>query len=268
MVFILVIAFFGSGAGAFVVWAPVGIEHHFDGQLLVVRTRLGWWSDWKRVHIAEITDATAETVRGRSRLRGTGRPGYCEGLFRYENLGKVRNATTCVASVVVLRRSRGLPVVLSPDDPDGFIEALRTHTPGSFPTTIPAEPVTGVWLLAKIMTLSLLLVPFFLLRIKGITYVIEDGRLKIRGPIGWSNFSLANRSARKHTPKRLIRVFGAGAPGYWAGYFRGDGGSLRVYATRRSDGVVLEGSPRIWVTPTDPDGFLEALREAGVTVGG
>jgi PH (Pleckstrin Homology) domain-containing protein len=73
--------------------------------------------------------------------------------------------------------------------------------------------------------------------------------------------------ARKHAPHFELRLFGTSMPGYLSGWFLVDGKKTLVYATRRDEGVLLEGDTRVFVTPADPDGMLDALRLAGAEIG-
>jgi hypothetical protein len=69
--------------------------------------------------------------------------------------------------------------------------------------------------------------------------------------------------AGAHSPEVTLRIAGTGAPGYYTGLFRVDGVSTRVYATNVRAGVLVEGPARVYLSPEDVPGFLDAMRVAG-----
>jgi len=89
----------------------------------------------------------------------------------------------------------------------------------------------------------------------------------VRTLIGAKRFALAGATARRCTPGRIFKVAGNGLPGYYTGWYRLDGGSVRVYATRLTDGVLLEGTKRVFVTPAEVDAFIAELKSNGASAG-
>lgn len=267
LAFVVVVAL-GVGVGTWVLWAPTDVEIHVEAQDLVVRTKLGLWGSPKRVALDSISEVRAVELRGGWRVRGTGRPDFCEGIFHYPDIGDVWQGTRCGRHVVLIRAGDGArPMLLQPEDPQAFVSAVHSKSPGAFPTATARAELPITWIVVRWSVLAIFPVLLLMFFHRNITYIVEGQSLRVHGPFGWSTFELPGRRAYRHTPKRLWRTFGAGMPGYWVGRFRGDGAPLRVWATRRSDGVVLDGKPRVWVTPEDPDAFLEALRQGGATIG-
>jgi hypothetical protein len=71
--------------------------------------------------------ATESRLRPASRRMGTGMPGYQSGWFRLRNGEKALLYLTDHAKAVYIPTTEGYSVLLSPADPDGFINALRAH---------------------------------------------------------------------------------------------------------------------------------------------
>jgi hypothetical protein len=95
-------------------------------------------------------------------------------------------------------------------------------------------------------------------------YEVAGSHLVVRTALLTKRFALAGRTARRTAVRGRIRLAGTGMPGYHAGLFLLDVGMARVYASRFDDGVLLEGRPRIFVSPADPEALLAALRSRGV----
>lgn len=80
-----------------------------------------------------IAGARLERLGGGMRTNGIGVGGFCQGMFRYSELGDVWQATNCDSDVVVLDLVEGQPVVISPSDGEGFVDAVLTPgTTGEF----------------------------------------------------------------------------------------------------------------------------------------
>jgi hypothetical protein len=73
--------------------------------------------------------ATPELRPGR-RTMGTGLPGYQSGWFRLANGEKALLYLTDRRRAVYVPTSAGYSLLLSPDDPDAFLEALRSGSGG------------------------------------------------------------------------------------------------------------------------------------------
>jgi hypothetical protein len=107
-----------------------------EGQSIVVRRLAGA----ARIGLEDVREArrvTAEDLRGCIRLRGSsGFFGYY-GLFRTAKLGKCTwYVTDRSKSVVVITQAK--TVLLSPDDTDGFLSAIRVVAPRS--TAVEGAP--------------------------------------------------------------------------------------------------------------------------------
>ena len=63
------------------------------------------------------------------RLAGVGGWFWSGGLFWARGTGKVRAWLTRLGPTVLLHRAQGLPILLSVDDLDGFLSALRAVKP-------------------------------------------------------------------------------------------------------------------------------------------
>jgi len=128
------------------------------------------------------------------------------------------------------------------------------------------------WTAIKVLAFApLLLVPLLVATLfvapGRLRYEVGQGELHVRMLAGTKRFPLAGATARRLTPGRIFKVAGNGLPGYYTGWYRLDGGSARVYATRLVDGVLLEGTKRVFVTPADVDAFVEELKRNGASVG-
>ena len=79
----------------------------------------------RRVDIA--TGSDLQPVR---RTMGTGLPGYRSGWFRLRNGQKALLYVTDPSKVVYLPTRLDFAVMVSPNDPDGFLSAVRAVAPG------------------------------------------------------------------------------------------------------------------------------------------
>jgi hypothetical protein len=75
----------------------------------------------RRVDLAATPD-----LAPRWRTMGTGMPGYQSGWFRLKNGEKALLYLTDRTRAVYVPTTQGYGVLVSPEDPDGFIRALRT----------------------------------------------------------------------------------------------------------------------------------------------
>lgn len=210
--------------------------------------------------------------RGR-RVFGTGAPGLCVGRFAYDGLGTVWQATDCGKTVLLLRAAgEAYPIVVSPTDPAGFRAALAAPPrAGVLAFPMPGPPTTTTLMIPAMSALgAVVLGGIAVLAFRGprrMTYTVRPGVLEVSTGYSRHRYTLAGHAARRHEGKLGLRLFGVGMPGYYAGIFRLDGRTSRVYATHVHDGVLLEGGKqRVFVTPDNVEGMLVALREAGVTV--
>lgn len=218
-------------------------------------------------------ERTEEVVLGRGRrVAGTALPGLCAGRFRYDGLGDVWQATDCRREVLLLRvAGEARPVLVSPPDREGFLAVLEGGRDAELSPPPVREP--RGWRLFK-GALPVVVVPVLvyvaaalLAAPRRLRYSVDGLELEVQLLLLRKRFPLAGATARRYTPKRAWKVAGTGMPGYFAGAFSVGGASTRVYAsTVREEGVLVEGPKRVFVTPEDVAGFLEALRQQGVAV--
>jgi hypothetical protein len=254
-----------------IVWLPRAIRYEVSADSLRVMLRAGVWRTGRELPLAAITTARpVELGRGR-RTMGTSVPGYCVGSFTFEQLGPVWLATSCGRSVVLIEAAgEDRPIVIAPAARDGFLVALAERRTATFapPPGAPMRGWTAVRLLAflPLLTVPLLVATFFVAPGR-LRYEVGQGELLVRTLVGTKRFSLAGATVRRHTPGRILKVAGNGLPGYYTGWYRLDGGRARVYATRLTAGVLVEGAVRVFVTPADADVFVAELLRNGAAAG-
>jgi hypothetical protein len=262
-----VLALAPSLLAVWLVWAPHVIELRVaDGRLDVV-TAPSVFGGHRSIDLDAVTSIDRSTLGSGRRTAGTALPGYCVGRFSYPELGSVWQATDCSHDVVVLRSAGERPIVLTPPEPDRFLDALASGDE-YLATLRPFESPPG-WLAIKIVVLLLpigcLLVPLVFLVAPGrLTYRVEPGALTVRTMLGQRRFTTTGATVAPHEPRVGLRLWGTGAPGYYTGLFRVDGRNTRLYATSVEHGVLIDGDGvRVVVNPDDETGFLDAMRTMG-----
>lgn len=267
-----VLALAPSLLAVWLVWSPHVIELRIaDGRIDIV-TAPSFFGGRQSVDLDSITAVDRATLGTGRRIAGTALPGYCVGRFSYPEMGAVWQATDCSHDVVVLNRAGERPIVLTPAEPDRFLDALAAR--GGYAETQRATALPTGWLAIKLLVLMLpiacLLVPLVFLIAPGrMTYRVEPGVLSVRTLLGGRRFQVARATVRPHQPRVGLRLWGTGAPGYYTGLFRVDGTNTKVYATSVKRGVLIEGDDlRVFVNPEDEDGFLETMHTMGnATIG-
>lgn len=245
------------------------ISYSFAGGVLTVDS--GSLLDGVRtLPLGLVHERRVVSLRGGRRTRGTAMAGYCTGRWTYPELGTVWQATSCSSRGVLLVTTDGeLPVIVSPPDPPAFLAALDSGQdftivlPGGDGTLLRVLPLVGagIGLLVGGMVVALML-----LGPGRMVYRVGEGRLEVSTLFGRKSWPIQQLRARPHTPKVTLRIAGTGAPGYYTGLFRLDGTSSRVYATNLRAGVLVEGPARVYLSPQDVPGFLDAMRAAGAQV--
>ena len=249
------------------VWMPRAIRYEVSPRSLTVMLRAGWWRLGREVPRAGITAVRPVELGHGRRTLGSAIPGYCVGAFTFDDLGPVWLATSCGRSAVLVEAAgQTRPTVIAPADRDAFLAALAAGREATFAPP-PGTPMAG-WTAIRVLALApLLLVPLlvatFFVAPGRLRYEVGQGELVVRTLTGTKRFPLAGARVRRCTPGRILKVAGNGLPGYYTGWFRLDGGSAKVYATRLADGVLLEGARRVFVTPADTDAFIAELGRNG-----
>ncbi len=209
--------------------------------------------------------------RGR-RTAGTGLPGLCAGYFSYDGVGKVWQVTNCSRDVLLLEvAGEDRPVLVTPPDRAAFLAALQERRDGDFSPPPYRQPAW--WLVFKVLLVvgtlpvAVYVGMAFFFASRRLRYRVGGGELEVQLLLLRKRFPITGLHARRCTPTRALKWGGTGMPGYCAGSFSVDGTSTRVYASAiRREGVLLEGGPRLFVTPADIDGFLAALRANGARI--
>jgi PH (Pleckstrin Homology) domain-containing protein len=249
------------------VWMPTVLSYEIRDRTLVVHARAGILSHGRSLALDRVEEAREIRLHDGTRTAGTGMPGFCAGRFSYPELGAVWQATTCTSRVVLLRaRGESRPLLLSPERPAEFIEALRAGAPGVFGA--PASGPAPTWWSVLLVVLAVLPFPtlaLFFVAPKRLRYRVDGTTLEVRTLLRTLRFPLRGARARVCREGLGLRLFGVGLPGYSTGWFRLAGKTTRAYASAR-EGVLIENGRRLFVTPADIDGFLAALSQAGVAV--
>ncbi len=239
-----------------------------DGALVVKSG--DWLAGQRSVLLADVTEARRVALHGARRTSGTALPGYCAGRFSYPDLGQVWQATDCSGRAVLVRaRGAELPIVITPPDPDAFVEALHARTPTD--VTLPAADKGSLraiaFTVAPIMIIIVLMVSaLMLIGPSRMVYLVGDGALEVRTLFGKKRWPTAGARAKAYTPSRMWRVAGTAVPGYYTGRFRESGQGTRVYATAIDRVVLFEGADRVIVSPEDRVEMLRALEAEGATI--
>lgn len=235
----------------------------------------------------EIAGVTlVESPGSLGRVAGAALRGLQMGWYRLEDYGRVYRLTTGGRPLVYVDTAAGAQrarpdtrYVFSPEDAEGFTALLQsvaggrsTSAGGSGPAeatfrSAPAKSVLGdpVMIFAILITLPIgIFMPI----------LVRRGRLGMRYEVGPEGIRVHHLGAKSYRwgsirsvrmldapiPK-MIRIMGAGLPGYFAGHFRAaELGGIQVYATRLEPPVILleTGVSKVLISPEDIHGFLEA----------
>jgi hypothetical protein len=249
------------------VWAPHVVELEIEDGQLHVTTAPAPVSRHRTIDLTSVVTVEEMTLGRGRRVAGTGLPGYCVGVFSYDEIGRVWQATDCSHSALVLRRTDDTPIVLTPPDRDRFRTALENG--GGYHESQPRPDTGRGWLMIKLMVLFTpllgMLVPLIFFIAPGrLRYRVVSGGLEVSTMLGTKLFATAGCTARSHKPKVGMRLWGTGAPGYYTGTYRVDGTNTKIYTTSVKEGVLIEGpGVRVLVNPENEDAFLDAIRTTG-----
>jgi len=249
------------------VWTPHVVELEIDDGRLHINTAPAPVSRHRIVDLTNVVSVEERHLGRGRRIAGTGLPGYCVGIFSYDETGRVWQATDCTHDVLVLRLDEGNPIVLTPQDRERFRAALDA---GAGYRESQPRPDTGTgWMVTKLLILLAplfgLLVPMiFFVAPNRLHYRVVSGGLEVATVLGTKRFTTAGCTARSHRPRVGMRLWGTGAPGYYTGTYRVDGANTKIFTTSIEEGVLIEGpGVRVFVNPEDEQAFLDAIRTTG-----
>ncbi len=263
-----VFAIGGAAFGAAVIWLPRSLNYEVTQGRVVITSGLDIRPSRWEYPLESITSATAVRLKPGKRVNGTSLPGYCSGHFRFPDIGDCTLATTCSPEAVILRVGEGdRPIVITPGQRKAFLAALTGD--GQYSEAILFDDESSVWIGLKAMTalgvaVTLFIPLIFFLSPSRLRYRVTPGHVEVDLTFGAKRFSVSNCIARPYNPETSSKVMGSSMPGYHAGRFSLDGMATRVYATRLTEGVLIESPDlRLFLNPEDPHAFLEALRALG-----
>ncbi|HPC84655.1 MAG TPA: PH domain-containing protein [Thermoanaerobaculaceae bacterium] len=266
--FAVLLVLVGWIGGSFI-W-PGTIRYEVTTEYLVVTTGKNRLSDETKVPLSRIFESSQTVLRGRTLHFGKEKPGFCAGYFQLPALGEVFLATDCGERGVIIRAG-GLTtaLVVSPAEPEKFIFAVRNHQPGVFAPPPRRFRTYAGWLALDLTVLGAgggVLLWLFVIGPARLRYRVRPGVLEV-GKLGRPLVvPLAGTRVRRHRPLQGERQTGVSLPAYVVGTFLLDSAATTVVASARDEGILLEGEGRFFFTPSDIDGMLAALGEAGAEV--
>jgi hypothetical protein len=261
---------------ALTVWVGVSmllvprISYAIDVDRLLIWDSTGSRANAKVVMISKIWEASPVLLRGRERRMATEKPGYCVGLFYFGGLGEAWLASNCSNRAVVLKTSGELaPIIVTPPDGVAFIKALWAGGKASFeaPRNLDGAVAVTVGMLVLLLGLGGGLVVALLVAPRRLRYEVAGGELVVRTLRGQMRVPLAGARVKLHRPLHGDRLSGWSLPGYWVGSWTLDNMATNVACSAKEDGVMVEGDSRLFVTPHDRQGFIDAAVAAGATLG-
>jgi hypothetical protein len=258
-----------------VVWTGISmllvprISYAIEVDRLLIWDSTGSRATAKVVMISKIWDASPVLLRGRERRMATEKPGYCVGLFYFGGFGEAWLASNCSNRAVALKTSGELaPIVVTPPDGTAFIKALWAGGKATFeaPRNLEGTAAVTVALLLFLLGLGGGLVAALLIAPRRLRYEVSAGQLVVRTFRGQFRVPLAGARVKLHRPLHGDRLSGVNIPGYWVGSWTLDNMATSVACSAKEDGVMLEGDGRLFLTPQDRQGFVDALVAAGATL--
>ncbi len=244
------------------------MAYTLDAEMLTIRPG-GMFTAERQVPLSALASADTVVLRGGRKVAGTAAGRYCAGLFSYDGLGTVFLASDCSRQGVLLRlRDGSRPIVLTPDNARSFVQAVVQRTQGVWRPAgggMPSRFLRGLpWgLAALLLPLGVGLLYLAVWGPHRLCYRVGDGVLETRGAVLRRRYPIVGARVSRYRPRRSWRMAGAAMPGYYTGRFRLDGQSVQVWATTMAEGVLVEGTARVWVTPQDPSAFVAAMVAAG-----
>jgi hypothetical protein len=221
------------------------------------------------------------------RTNGIGLPGYQAGWFQLRNQRKALLFVTDWSRSVIVPTEEGFTLLLSPDEPEEFLAALREAALAPRRARSPVDPTETFTFTSRPsrretmlpVALAVLLpvmigVPVGLLAwtCRRISFEWSPDCLRIRGPYGrrLRREELSIKEARRVDLKTdpsfrgMIRTNGIGMPGCLAGWCRFKGGSRGLAFV--TDGTRVVAVPTslsytLLLSPAEPEAFLAALQK-------
>lgn len=255
----------GGLFGSYVLVAPTTLAYHVDAERIVVDARLGLLDQGRVIERASIRAAEPVSLRGGRRTNGTAMAGYCQGSWRFDDVGAAWIATDCRADAVALRTDAGT-IVLSPPDREAFLAALDSTAALDVPLPPSPHPAWMYALALALAALPIVLVPLFARIFRPLRYRVESGELVVPRHFGELRVRLSGTPVRAGDLRGAVRMAGSGMPGFHLGAYRNREGAFHAAGTNRSTGIFVDGSRRVYVTPDDRQGFVQALAEQGAVV--
>jgi hypothetical protein len=280
---LIVAAFVGAGLRPEKVWLEVG-----QAGIRIAGSEYGRLIEHPETIFVRRLTARDTDYSPKWRTLGIGLPNYHAGWYQLQNGEKALLFVTDWSRTVAVPSGEGYLLIVSPEDPDGFLtalaarkaarEAARWSEPARFPLAPPHEaksPDMRIVIVAIGASLSLSQTAIMLGLLwsrGGLRLEVSQEGLRIRGPYG----RLIPRDAMDLTQARavdltqdfsyrgLVRADGINIPGYWVGWFKlGGGDKLLVHLTDRTRAVAIPTNLgySMLFSPADPAEFLAALRE-------
>jgi hypothetical protein len=215
-----------------------------------------------------------------ARTNGTGLPNYQSGWFRLANGSSALLFVTDWSRAVLVPTNEGYDLVVSPADPQSFLDALRRPTTAGATFPISAVVAGSSSAISALLLIPCLLIPLAMAALMGylaysirhVTFEVSEQGLHIRGDLFGRlvpRGSLHAEDARvldlkqDKTYRPSLRTMGVGLPGYSSGWFRlRDRSKALLFLTDPSCAVYLPTTDgySLLISPADPEGFLDAVR--------
>ncbi|HWI66029.1 MAG TPA: PH domain-containing protein [Symbiobacteriaceae bacterium] len=249
-------ALFGRATLAYELTPAEVVIHYGSDRITVLRSA---------IETAQIVPAHT----GGRRIFGTGMPGLYQGKWSFRETQQITLYASVQKQLVVLEAAKG-KWGITPEDPEGFLLALKNGQTGTWAAAAGGSPVWFV-LPFTVVTFTLLAgavaVLIYYIRLpQSIRYVLSDEGVLIEG--GRLRLTLPYReitSAQYASPKGgPFRLFGAEVPGLLWGRFRWKdaGPNLYLYATQRKPLVLIGCQGKTYgITPEAGERFLAELNQ-------
>ncbi len=244
----------------------IDIDLRADG--LHLKGGPGLFASTRDIALDQIRSVRPHQAGGGGRKMGTCMEGHCSGWWVYRDLGEVWQATDCRADVLLVETDAGR-LLLSAEDMGGLRTALEKRTP--FHAREEVFAPRWLRLLISVVGLGALVAAIWVLAIsffgaERLSYTVGPDGLTVRNMGRERHIDLRGATVKRVTGRVGLRVAGVGMPGYYTGLYWLEGGTVRLWATRAQDGILIESGGRFLVTPEHADDFLAAVQAVGAQV--